>query len=226
MTARFCEADYWVQAVNATVTYPGSNVLDVLPICSKSRMSPDIFDISNFEYIIAVGALFDTHKKGDVPDTAIVQQGPRLNDMNLARPVTNMVGFAVGASRLPAIQYLDPDKLVASFENAHKILFAMAITSLFTSVPPNEIGKPCTSRFQIDAIVVIRVLAILVETFFVLIACCASGLLYLTAARISQLRRDPASLADIMRLASYTCKNEFIGIYRNRESLEPNKWYL
>ena len=226
MTALFCEPAYWVQAVNATVSYSGSNVVDVLPVDSKSRMSPDIFNISNFEYIIGVGALFDMNKKGDIPDTAIVQQGPRLEGMSIAGPVTNMVGFAVGASRLPAIQYLDPGKLVASFENAHKILFAMAITSLFTSVPPNAIGKSGTARFQVDAIVVIRVLAILVETFFVLIACCACALLYLTGARISQLRRDPASLADVLRLASYACENDTIGIGRNRKSLDPNKWYL
>ena len=45
---------------------------DILPVGYKSHAPSEVFNISNSEYIIGEGS------KGDVPNTAMVQQGPRL----------------------------------------------------------------------------------------------------------------------------------------------------
>lgn len=44
---------------------------------------------------------------------------------------SNMMGFAVGATRHEPSEYTNADMLAASFEAAHKLLCALAMNSLF-----------------------------------------------------------------------------------------------
>ncbi len=109
-----------------------------------------------------------------------------------------MVGFAVGASRLELADYLDAETLGNSFGKAHKLLFALAVRNLFTT--DARIAGPRLGIVQgsTNAVVVIRDLAIIVEALLGLITVFALALMADLRIRRSQLRKDPASVTDLV----------------------------
>ena len=200
ITALFCEPAYWVQGVNVTVTVPNITLSNVTPLASPVPLKSDIFNISNYEYVIGTGAMTNTQRFDISRTTRVIDQTLRLQRRRLNYSVTNMVGFALGASRLELPQYLDAGKLVDSFEKAHKLLFALAVQGIFA--PGAHIADPRLGIVQGDtnAIVVFRILAITAEALLGLITVFALALLFLSWNCQSQLKKDPASLTDLVEL--------------------------
>ena len=197
ITALFCELSYWIQDVNATVTVPNMTVTNIVPLASPVPLTNDVFNISNYEYVIATGATTSS-RRADISRTVpIIDQTPPLRKMGLNGSVTNMVGFAVAASRLDLAQYLDPRKLTQSFEKAHKLLFALAVKDFFS--PAASVADPRPGVVQGDtiAVVVTQALAIVTEALLGLITILAFSLMLNSWNRRNQLRNDPTSLTDM-----------------------------
>lgn len=201
-TALFCEPAYWATRVNATVSAENQTVTDIVKLETPVALPGSLFNASNFELVIGTGAQM-VSRRADIPDTQ-----PRINQtmrlLQLGFPASaassNMVGFAVGATQHEPSDYTDADVLAASFEAAHKLLFALAMNSLFyasntTSDPREAIISGSTS-----AIVVIRTLALLVEFILGLVTVLTFALLSVCWSRPSQLHQDPASLNDLMSM--------------------------
>jgi hypothetical protein len=127
ITALFCEPAYWVQSVNATTTVPNMAVSNIVPKASPVPLASEMFNVSNFEYIIGTGAMTNSQRSDISRTTSVIDQRPRLQKLGINSTITNMVGFAVGASRLELADYLDAETLGKSFEKAHKLLFALAV---------------------------------------------------------------------------------------------------
>lgn len=201
VTALFCKPSYFVQTVNATVTLPKMSVSSITPLGSPLPLTEEVFNISNFEYIIGTGAL-PVSPRADIAQTAILEQWPRINYMRLGWPITNMVGFAIGTNKLPSANYMDADILASSFESAHKILFALAFNSLLTANVSNSDRRTGVVKGTMEAVVIVRTLAILVEAFLGLVAALAVALLYFSWLRRSQLWYDPASIQQTMSVVT------------------------
>ena len=208
ITAIFCEPSYWIQDVNATVTVPNMTVSDLVPLASPVPLTHDVFNVSNYEYVIGTGAGATTSsRRSDISHTlSVIDQVPRLQRMGLSASVTNMVGFAIGGSRLDLPQYLDAGKLTESFEKAHKLLFALAVKDFFS--PATRIADPRPGVVQGDtnAVVVFQILAVVTESLLGLITVFAVALMLNTWNRRSQLRKDPASLTDIVGMLTPSIK--------------------
>ncbi len=198
ITALFCEPAYWVQSVNATITVPNMAVSNIVPKASPVPLASEMFNVSKFEYIIGTGAMTNPQRSDISRTTSVVDQRLRLQKLGINSTITDMVGFAVGASRLELADYLDAETLGKSFEKAHKLLFALAVRNLFTTDARIAGPRLGIVRGSTNAVVVIRDLAIIVEALLGLITVFALALMADSRIRRSQLRKDPASVTDLV----------------------------
>lgn len=165
-------------------------------------LSSNLFNASNFELVVVTGAQMKS-RRADIPDSEVVtDQRARLFQLGI--PVgaasSNMVGFAVGATRHKLSDYTDTDVLAASFEAAHKLLFALAMNSLFSASTTSSDPRKAIVSCSISAIVVVRTLSLIVEGVLGLITVLTFALFYFCWSRPSQLHQDPASLNDLMSM--------------------------
>jgi hypothetical protein len=202
-TALFCKPSYYKQTVNATVSLPESSVISTKPIGPRSPLSEQDFNITQFEYLLANGILPPSLAlaRQDVADTTVLRQDSKLQNISLVLPVTNMVGFAVGATHFAPEDYLDPGKLSDAFQRAHRLLFSIGIQDVLM---PIGHGTTTTGLVNstVQAVTIVPVFAKLSQTFLGLIAAAICLLLCSVSRRPSKLARDPDSLAQVMAMSS------------------------
>jgi hypothetical protein len=213
LTALFCDTSYTVQNVSTSVMASDGSIrsgLD-LPELGQSgaltRLSPDTFNATNFEYIIGTG-ITATSQITDWPNSALIEQYPRLFDYGLTWPSTNMIGYA--AATLPSLdsagQLADPMNLQNTFEQVHQLLFSMAIKTLL--VPHNMSASGQTRdgiiQDQPEAVVMIRLFSIIIEVLLAVVAVIAGILGYISYKRPSNMCADPASIGNIMELVAHS----------------------
>ncbi|KAL8787222.1 MAG: hypothetical protein Q9213_002333 [Squamulea squamosa] len=207
ISAIFCEPSYWVQEVEAAVTNPGMNVTEVVPTGPQVHLTDQKFNRTAFEYDIGTGAQA-VSRRADVSETiSIIDQKAHLERLGLNGTTTNMVGFALGLSKPNLTELIDPNKLAASFETAHKLLHALAIMQLMDSTVIDVRSRPGIISGKVNAIIVVRPLAIAVEVLLGLVVVLVLTLTLYSASRASQLHRDPTSLTDIIALLSMEHQN-------------------
>lgn len=207
----FCTPSYTIQEMAVTVNASTGAVLHHRPTGKVStRPMSDVFNTTLFEYIMGAGVnpavtagTKPGERTGDFPDVAFrVEQYPRVVDMGLKWPLTNMVGFAAGLNTGPLDDLHDPEKLQALFQKTHQVLFTSAFSSLTTAMDPAQISTtlPGTMSDRPAAIVLVRSIAIIVEVAFAVIAILAGAFWLTTSRRISNMKVDPASISEVMAL--------------------------
>ncbi|RDW62552.1 hypothetical protein BP5796_10854 [Coleophoma crateriformis] len=198
LTAIFCEPSYYYMSSSVQVNASSLAVESVRNNDPPLPMSSSLFNTSNFEYIIGTGVP-STDDRSNYPDTSILEQYPRVQDLNVAWPFSQMSGFALALNPMTTDDLASPVVLQSAFERAHKLLFATAFSTLVTSANSDSAGsRPGIRRGQSGSILLVRPIAIVVECAFGLIAILTICLGYVSYCRLSQLASDPASLADIM----------------------------
>ncbi|KAL9006623.1 MAG: hypothetical protein Q9188_000660 [Gyalolechia gomerana] len=207
VTAYFCEPSYWVQDVNATVAFPSMNVSAVVPLGPRTALSDDHFNRSAFEYTIGTGAQSASQRADISETTSVIDQRANLAKLGFNYTVTNMLGFALGLSRLSLAQYAEPDHLISSFETAHQLLHALAVTDLMTEEVSEHNERRGTISGEVFAYIIVRQLAIAVECVLGLVVILIIALYILSTRRDSQLHRDPASLTDLIKIMSGSIKD-------------------
>lgn len=199
-TAIFCEPEYWTQAVNATVTVPTMTVTDIVPLGPQVSLPDSHFNRTAFEYDIGTGAQ-PVSQRADISETtSIINQRANLAELGFNNTVTNMIGFALGLTRLDLAEYANAQSLASSFEKAHKLVHALAINQLMTNTVRPDDARVGTIRGKMNAIAVVRPLAIALEAVLGFVAFLAVGLMVRSHARPSQLLSDPASLTDLVKM--------------------------
>ncbi|KAL8851198.1 MAG: hypothetical protein Q9221_003829 [Calogaya cf. arnoldii] len=202
VSAFFCEPSYWTQEVNATVTVPGMNVTEIIPQGPRMNLPDSRFNRTAFEYNIGTGSQA-INQRADISETEyLLDQKANLDRIGLNGTVTNMVGFALGLSPLDLSKYADPDVLMSAFENAHKLLHALAIRQLMRPDVDVVQHRSATSGGRTNAILVVRPLAIIVEALLGVVVVLVLALTIHSRRRISQLNGDPASLTDLVAMLS------------------------
>ena len=197
IASMFCTPSYYSQEVNATVILPDLEVQSISSLGPRTILSDDLFNSSAFEFMLATGVPPVTTNK-DFPNVFPPQEEMRLANESLMAPITNMVGFALGNSSISVEDYSKPALMHTGYEAAHALLFALAINQMMMPQGVTAGESAGSINVQVNAIVVVRVFALLVEVGLGLVALCAIVLLAYTWGRVSNLGRDPASLADIM----------------------------
>ena len=208
-TILFCKPTYHVRNVTATVNATTRAVVQV----DYDKAEPPqpvtngVFNITNFEYMIGEGKSF-VQREGNVTDTSIVQQTPKLYERNITWPSSAMVGYAVAMSNMDRTELNDPVKFGQALELAHKLLFSTAITQLL--VPSSESDGSLYGGFQSSAegvrrdspgsIVLVRSFAIAVEVCLGLVGVLTCLLWLYYRQRPSSMVSDPGSIFDVMQL--------------------------
>ena len=227
----FCEPSYWFQRVNATVSSPDSIVLDILPLESPQPLTDAVFNISNFEYVASTGVISKS-RRDDIPYTSmIIDQTTRMEKLGISAGslVSEMMAFAFGAAELELSEFLNDTVLASSLEQAHKLLFSLALDSLLS----NNVSAPDPRQGSLqgttNAVVVVRTLAVAVECFLALATVLTLALLYTSWRRASQLQKDPASLNDVISMlepgvpAAVTANNNSVSVSTLRARLSNGK---
>ncbi|KAL8698810.1 MAG: hypothetical protein Q9201_006364 [Fulgogasparrea decipioides] len=225
VTALFCEPTYSVQPVEATIITSNQSVIRVTPLGSSMALSPELFNASDFEYLLGAG-ISSVTARADVPQTNTLDQWPRLKKMDVCWPVSNMVGFALGLSRLPPDDYFDPIVLASSFQAVHQLLFAMAVPKLVSSNLSATNLRQGSQKTEVKAIVIIPELTIVIEVILGLVAVFILALLMISSTRKSQLCGDPASLSDLIELAKLLPSASTLDISRQERHSYPNRLKL
>lgn len=202
VTAFFCEPSYWTQEVKATVTVPGMDVSEIIPQGPRINLPDSQFNRTAFEYNIGTGSQA-VSLRADVSETTnLIDQEAALARIGLNGIFTNMVGFALGLSSRDLTEYNDPGILITAFEDAHKLLHALAIGQLMSPKAGDVQLRSATSVGRVNVIFVVRPLAIVVEALLGVVVVLVLALTIHSRTRISQLNGDPASLTDVVAMLS------------------------
>ena len=145
-----------------------------------------------------------TQLKGDINETTQYIDTTQLEIRGITDIFDNIIVFAVGSSQLAADAYLNASVLATSLDSAYKVLFALALNSLLSTSTSSSystlnegLGTICGNT---NAIAVVRTLAILLEACLGLASLATLLLLLICWNRRSELRKDPASLSNVLEI--------------------------
>ena len=207
-TVLFCEPSYSIQSVNVTFTTPNMTVWEVRPLALPRQLSNTTFDVSTFESIVmsrspnqnGLQQLNTNQLKGDINETTQLIDTTQLDIRGITDVFDNMIVFAVGSSQLATDAYLNASVLATSLDSAYKLLFALAVNSLFSTSTSTSNEVAGTISGVTNAIAVLRTLAIILESCLGIVALLTSLLLLFSWNRRSELRKDPASLSSVCEI--------------------------
>ncbi|KAI9748347.1 MAG: hypothetical protein M4579_007248 [Chaenotheca gracillima] len=200
--ALFCEPRYYTQPVNATVNVPDLSVASTIPVGPKEELSKDFMNLTMFEYIIGTGLLpgVSSHEasRREWPQQTMLDPYVKLSKLNLSWPIANMVGFGLGIKEQNGDAFLNATVLHSSFEAAHQLLFALAVSGL-----PRDrtmaLGQG-QKDYRIESVYISVPFAIVVEVALGLVALMTIFVLVYAYRRPSKMPNDPSSIADIVSL--------------------------
>ncbi|KAI9748278.1 MAG: kinase-regulated stress-responsive transcription factor skn7 [Chaenotheca gracillima] len=200
--ALFCEPKYYTQAVNATINVPDLSVASVIPVGPKEQLSKDFMNITMFEYIIGTGLLpgvsSGVASRREWPQQTMLDPYVKISNMNLGWPISNMVGFGLGIEEHDGDSFLNASVLHSSFEAAHQLLFALAVSGL----PRDRTMRLGQGQkdYRIDSVYIAMPFAIVVEVALGLVALMTLFVFVYAYRRPSKMPMDPSSIADIVSL--------------------------
>lgn len=204
-TAVFCEPQYYMEPVTATVITSNNSIVEHEPIGPKTVMSEEMFNSTHFEYLLALGQPpgADRLKDADIGENSVILQTTRLKNASISAPtaysMNTMIGYVLGVSQLPGQQYLDFEVLQTTYMQAHQLLFALAMTHNFGE----ELGttQPAVLGSVREVVTLVPAFAFVTESLLALVMALCIYMLWRVPRRTLHLRRDPDSLTQIMVLA-------------------------
>ena len=145
----YCEPQYFVQQVNASVVAVNGSVISVSPVGQKSELPKDVFDINLFERAMSSGldyrgpgVSYDSGR-GDFPENAWPDQKTHFVNTNLDMSyLPKMIPFSFAALKKPSLEdYLEPETLAESYQAAYRLLFVAQMACVLKS----DLGNYCHS---------------------------------------------------------------------------------
>ncbi|OCL06176.1 hypothetical protein AOQ84DRAFT_82899 [Glonium stellatum] len=206
VTALFCQPNYYMQDVNATVTLPLLHPISAVPIGPKRPLPQGMYNTSQLEWQMN-SAVQRVQARGEVPGREWVSQIERLSGMNITQQMDGqelpyMAAFAIGAYPRPLEEYLDPAILGKSYEAAYRLIFARSMVDVLNQSFITTISRPGQRQYQTQAIILVPAFTFLVEGLLGVVSVFAIILLYLSVTRPRQLRSDPGTIAAVMSLVA------------------------
>ncbi|KAJ9300013.1 hypothetical protein DTO217A2_7978 [Paecilomyces variotii] len=206
----FCHAEYFQQSVEATVRLPDLSVQSVRPISEKKELLMDSFNFTLFEEIIVNQVVPQKHQnnsspqavdhdRADISAATILSQDVILQKLNVIS-VSKMVPFAVQLSGLPASSLFQPENLQNAFEDAHQLLFALAVQEVLRAPSNTTSDMTGIAESSVGAVIMVPVFTYLVIGFLSLIIMFSIILLCIYRSRKLNLPYGPNSIASTIAL--------------------------
>ncbi|KKA17766.1 hypothetical protein T310_8296, partial [Rasamsonia emersonii CBS 393.64] len=159
LVAMFCWTKYYTQDVEATISLPDNTVQTVRPISERRELSEQTFNYTRFEQIIVTQSMPQQSQgpsnasspqtpipeQYDISDLAVIEQTSRLQALNTTS-FSMLTPFALGLSGLSPQDLLIPSNLQSAFQDAHRVLFALAMHSIMKD--PVAVGPNVTGVFE------------------------------------------------------------------------------
>ncbi|KAK3327713.1 hypothetical protein B0T19DRAFT_171893 [Cercophora scortea] len=200
ITASFCETSYHKQRVSVSVSAATGQPVDgsMIPMGAREQLDESEFNSTAFEFLLGVGRPPPTATR-DYAASETIQPWPAVAKRDVAWPMTNMAGFALGLLGAPALELRNTTKLQDAFVKAHKALFSIAISQL---VSPSRVVEesPGTIQRTLHGVVVSRPISAVLEGLLVVVAILVAAMLYVCLKTESNLNGDPASIGFTLRL--------------------------
>ncbi|CAK1366108.1 unnamed protein product [Cercospora beticola] len=201
-TSLFCQASYFQQQVNATISLPSNSVLGAQPVGAKLPLPADLFNISTFEWAMNSGQE-QVATRGEWPTTSFPDQKSQLLDMPLNLDwVPKMTPFAIATSRMSAEEYLTPENLRGSYESAYRLLFSRQLVDVLKEEMNQTTQAGGSRRYVVEAVIVVPGFAYAAMAVLGLVMLLAVWLAATVPRRPNKLRYDPATIGALMNLTA------------------------
>lgn len=201
-TALYCEPTYFSQTVNATVSVLGRSPVHVVTTGPKVPLRESFFNTTSFEWGMNSGRE-QFKNRGDYPIISWPSMKDQVQDMDLDLTYLGpMAGFAIAAYQRPAIDYLDPDLLKASYQAAYRLLFSRQMVDVLSSELDSSTATSGTRQYISRAVIVVPAFAYLVEGLLGLVIIFAAFLLCISMARPRNLSSNPGNIGSMMALVA------------------------
>lgn len=217
MTALFCEAKYYKQKVRVSIAgdtfHPNNASLEELgPV---EELPGTEFNATGFEHVLGASVSEVQGATRDYPHNILVDQAEKVRYLDLALPVSPLVGYAVGGGSRKFDDYYDEDVLADAYRGVHKALFSIAYSSLLTNATASNATEEGSVDIALHGIIVSRLFSGLVEGFLIAVSASSILLVVLSSKTKSSLSGDPATLGDLIyilqnspELVKATCYTE------------------
>ena len=189
LLAALCKPAYYSQSADVTVSQ-NQSILSVTRTGERAILDPLSFVHSEFETIVS-GINID--------------QAARVSAMGLGYEaygtVATVIGTGLALTTIAHSELPQSNNFGRVIETAYKLMFSLAAQ---TQMSYNKGTTPTSIRWDetVDAVVMVRPFAIVIEVLLGVIAAIASLVFILNARRANKLQSDPHSLAYSMALSS------------------------
>lgn len=211
-TTLWCTSTYYQQEVEATVSLPALNVLEIVPTGPKMALPVDLFNVTDFEWGLSQGSDKNANR-GTYPDVGIgggwpspydrlCHEFPKLVWDPQSAYLSNMATFALGTYQRPMAAYLDAEVLKDSNQAAYRLLFARRLADVLRptlNVSTTVLGS---RRYTTQTIIMVPAFVYVVEGMIAFTAIAAFVVLLLSLWMTNKLSFEPASIASLMALSS------------------------
>jgi hypothetical protein len=205
--ASFCTPSYAAREMSITVNASNHGIVSgqLKPAASTTSEThfEEIFNITAFEYFLAVG-YNQLQGPANFEDMERLQQYPRAQKMNVTFPITGLVGFALALSSSSASDYSSSQVMHDEFQRVHRLLFTAAFSTLTQKAHNDNIKDQIftlgTIQDNLGSIILVRSIAIAVEAILGLTISMSIALWLYLSHRPNNLRSDPKSIANLMKM--------------------------
>lgn len=211
-TTLWCTSSYYQQDVEATVSLPAMDVLEIVPTGPKMALPADFFNVTDFEWGLSQGSDKNANR-GKYPDVGfgggwpspydrLCHQFPKLVWDPRYAYLSNMATFALGTYQRPMAEYLDAEVLKNSYQAAYRLLFARRLADVLhptLNISTKVLGN---RRYTTQTIIMVPAFVYVIQGIIAFTATAAFVVFVLTLWTKTKLSFDPASIASLMALSS------------------------
>ncbi len=190
LLAAFCKPTYYSQLAYVTVFQQNLSIKMIAPSGNRAVLDPLAFNHGLFE---------------DIVGGSKIDQAARVSTLGLGYEaygtVPTVIGIGLARTAMPHSQLPQSNNFGEVIATAYRLMFSLAAQTQMSynkATIPTSIGRGET----VDAVVMNRIFAIVIEVLLAILAAIAVLVLVLNAIRPNKLQSDPHSMAYSMALSS------------------------
>lgn len=201
VTGLFCEPRYMKQNVSVTISAQDRRPIEssIVALDDPQLLSETEFNATAFAYLLGTG-VSPKEMRRDYPRDRVPDQYPALIETDLAWPITNLVGFAIGDMNYSLSDLGNSTALHEVFSNAHKKIFSAAFPSFLETIERSASTKAGSIQYVLYGTVVSRPIALTLEVLLILVGALVGAILALSTRTHSNLRKNPTNIGSLLEI--------------------------
>ncbi|TIA74142.1 hypothetical protein D6C76_06406 [Aureobasidium pullulans] len=204
-TTLWCRPTYYQQQVNATVSPPQMNVVDIVPVGSKQPLPGNLINITDLEWSMSQGYELNINR-GSFPTSSWPDPHERVHtnfpEVYWTYYLPFMASLALGAYQRPTAEYLDAETLKDSYQAAFRLLLARKLADILSTDFNDTDAVLATRHYQTQAVIMVPAFVYVVQGFLATTTIIALLIFSIPSWKKTNLVREPATIASLMALTS------------------------